>query len=54
MLEYTDELISGIEILMKIIGVDCVIGIEDNKPKAVEILKNKLGNRTDITVRVLP
>lgn len=54
MLEYTDELISGIEILMKIIGVDCVIGIEDNKPKAVEILKNRLGSRTDITVKVLP
>ena len=53
-LEYTDQLIGGIEILMKITGVECVIGIEDNKPEAIVLLKNKLGSRSDIRVEVLP
>ncbi|GMU90624.1 MAG: electron transport complex subunit C [Chlorobiota bacterium] len=54
MLEYTDQLIVGIEILMKITGVECVIGIEDNKPEAVEVITRKLGSRSDISVKVLP
>lgn len=54
MLEYTDQLIGGIEILMKILGVECVIGIEDNKPEAVKALNDKLKGRKDIVVEVLP
>ncbi len=54
MLEFTDQLIGGIEILMKIVGVGCVIGIEDNKPEAVKALTDKLRGRKDISVKVLP
>jgi len=54
MLEYTDQLIGGIEILMKVTGVECVIGIEDNKPEAVKAIAAKLGSRSDISIKVLP
>jgi electron transport complex protein RnfC len=40
MLEYPDLLIQGCRIIMKILNVpNCIIGIEDNKPKAISLLK---------------
>lgn len=39
MLETPERIISGIEIMMRILGVnDAYIGIEDNKPDAIEIM----------------
>jgi len=42
MMEYPDEVIKGTLIVMKIMGIEnCYIGIEDNKPKAIALLKEK-------------
>lgn len=53
-LERTDDLISGLKLIMKSLDVqDGVIGIEDNKPKAIEILSKKLFNQKNIKVETL-
>lgn len=42
MLEHPDEIIVGIKLILKILGIDhAVIGIEANKPDAIELLKSK-------------
>ncbi|MCQ2056618.1 MAG: electron transport complex subunit RsxC [Bacteroidaceae bacterium] len=41
-LEYPDQIIVGVRILMKTLGVErAVIGIEENKPDAIELLRTK-------------
>ena len=53
--EYPRELISGLKIIMKILGLDQAhIGIEDNKPEAARELKACLSSKDGITVDVLP
>ena len=53
--EYPGDLISGLRIVMKILGLDTAhIGIEDNKPEAARILRDTLGGDTSISVDVLP
>ena len=53
--EYPKELISGLKVVMKILGLDkAVIGIEDNKPTAAKILRRTLGQNSGITVEELP
>ncbi len=43
MIERPDDLISGLKLIMKALGVNRgVIGIEDNKPEAIELLLNKV------------
>ena len=52
--EMPDELLSGIQIIMKILGLkEAHIGIEDNKPEAIRSLKANVGS-TGIIVDVLP
>ena len=52
--EYPKEVISGIRIIMKILGLDeAHIGIEDNKPEAITTLKSHLTG-SGIVVDVLP
>lgn len=42
MIERPDDLISGLKLIMNALGVSRgVIGIEDNKPEAIELLSNK-------------
>ncbi len=54
MLEKGDELMVGIQILMKALGVDkAVIGIENNKPDAISHLTNLAKNYKGITVESL-
>lgn len=44
MMEYTDQLVKGIELAAKALGVQNIyIGIEDNKPQAIEKLKKYSG-----------
>ena len=53
--EYPGDLISGLRIVMKILGLNTAhIGIEDNKPEAARILRDTLGSDTSISVDVLP
>lgn len=43
MLEYPDQIIVGVRIIMKALGIDrAVIGIEENKPDAIELLQGKV------------
>ena len=42
MMEYADDVIRGTFIVMKILGAEkCFIGIENNKPRAIELMKEK-------------
>ena len=51
MIERPDDLISGLKLLMKALGVKRgVIGIEDNKPEAVKLLSQKVLNENGIEV----
>ena len=52
--EYPRELISGLKIIMKILGLDkAYIGIEDNKPEAIRALKAHVAD-SGVVVEVLP
>ena len=52
--EYPEQLIAGIQIIMKVFGLtEAHIGIEDNKPDAIRILKANVGS-TGVIVDVLP
>ncbi len=54
MLEKSRELMTGIRILMKALGVDqAVIGIENNKPDAIELLAGLAEKEKGITVQPL-
>lgn len=51
MMEKADELIEGVKILMAAVKVHKgYIGIEDNKPAAIELLTKKLENNSEIEV----
>ena len=51
MMEKADELIEGVKILMAAVKVHKgYIGIEDNKPEAIELLAKKLENNSEIEV----
>jgi Na+-translocating ferredoxin:NAD+ oxidoreductase subunit C len=51
MLQNSGEIIEGVKILMKILGVKrALIGIEGNKPDAIEAMKNAAANEPEIFV----
>ncbi len=53
--EYPAEMLSGIKVIMKILGLNSAhIGIEDNKPKAIKSLKREIDPKSGIVVDVLP
>ena len=53
--EHPDEVISGLKVIMKIFGLkEGHIGIEDNKPEAINILKSNLIDGDGISVDALP
>ncbi|OOM11951.1 electron transport complex subunit RsxC [Clostridium saccharobutylicum] len=52
MLEYADRIVTGVKIIMKVLGVTKVfIGIEDNKMDAVKVMKDAF---KDTSVEVVP
>jgi electron transport complex protein RnfC len=53
-LDRMPELMSGIKIILKILGLPkCFIGIEDNKPKAIRKLREEAGKRPGIEIVTL-
>ncbi len=55
MLEDPDAVIGGIKLMMKYLDIpQAVIGIENNKPDAAALLKEKCSGDSNITVQVLP
>ena len=54
MLEHPDEIIIGIKVILKVLGIDrAVIGIESNKPDAIDLLKSKTSMVSGIEVMPL-
>jgi Na+-translocating ferredoxin:NAD+ oxidoreductase subunit C len=54
MMEWTDQFIAGVRMMKNSSGCErCYIGIEDNKPKAIELLKSKVEKLNNIEVTVL-
>jgi len=52
MLEYADNIIEGIKLTMKILGINkTFVGIEANKPDAIELLTSKADGNT---IKILP
>ena len=53
--EYPGELLSGVRVIMKILGLqDAVIAMEDNKPQAYKSLRAAIDPKTGIVVQQLP
>lgn len=54
MLEYTDYIVTGVQIAMKVLGVNKgYVGIEDNKSDAIEVMKRAFGG-TQVDIVALP
>jgi electron transport complex protein RnfC len=54
MLEYTERIVTGVKIVMKLLGVNKgIVGIEDNKPEAVRVMKEAFKG-TSVEVISLP
>jgi electron transport complex protein RnfC len=54
MVEHPDEIITGIRLLMKALGVDrAIIGIENNKRDAIKLLRERAKAHRGITVQAL-
>jgi electron transport complex protein RnfC len=55
MLEETRDLIDGTMLIMKTVGAkNAYIAVEDNKPKAIELLQKELEGKAGIKVAALP
>jgi len=55
MVEEAGEVLHGARIAMKAMGAPrAIVGVEDNKPDAVEALQKALGDAADITVQSIP
>ena len=54
MLEYAERMVTGVKIVMKVLDVSkCFVGIEDNKPEAVKVMKEAFKG-TSVEVVALP
>ena len=54
MLEQTTGLLTGIHIVMRALGVErCMIGVEDNKPDAVEAIRSQLPETGRVSVHAV-
>ena len=55
MLEYPDDIVSGLRIMMNILGVKRgIIGIESNKPDAVKVMLDAIKDEEGMEVNVFP
>lgn len=55
MLEKADEIVVGIRLLCKVIGVSkAMIGIENNKPDAISKMEEAVKKSSDVTIKVVP
>ncbi len=54
MLEYPDQILIGIKVILKVLGIDrALIGIEANKPDAIELMRTKTAMVSGIEVMPL-
>ncbi len=53
--EYPQEMLSGLRLVMKILGLTTAhVAMEDNKPAAARAMKKVIGDSADITLDILP
>ena len=53
--EFPDQVVSGLQVVMKILGLDCAhIALEDNKPAAASALKKAMEGMPGIKLDILP
>jgi len=53
--EFPDQVVSGLQVVMKILGLDCAhIALEDNKPAAASALKKAMEGKPGIKLDILP
>ena len=55
MLEFPEKIVGGLEIILKLFNPECkgVICIEDNKPKAIEVMRKAAAGKSRISVAVM-
>lgn len=54
MQEHGDDVIAGIQIMMHVVGTQtCLIGIEDNKPAAIQAMRTAAAKVTDKTIEIV-
>ncbi|MFH1510186.1 MAG: electron transport complex subunit RsxC [Candidatus Woesearchaeota archaeon] len=54
MLEHAEEIVLGILVELKVLGVQkAVVCIEDNKPDAISVMRNAIGDKNSISLAVL-
>ena len=55
MLEFPEKIVGGLEIILKLFKPECkgVICIEDNKPKAIEVMQKAAAGKSRISVAVM-
>lgn len=55
MRERADQIVLGITIAQHLLGAEkCVIGIEDNKPQAIDAMQTACANKENMQVKVVP
>ena len=55
MRECADEILKGIEIVQYLLGAEkCIVGIEDNKPIAADIMTKALAANSTVAVKIVP
>ncbi|WP_212647166.1 electron transport complex subunit RsxC [Candidatus Enterococcus clewellii] len=53
MIEFPARILAGIETVMKYLGIEkAIIGIEENKPEAVKVIRACLENRSDTSAQI--
>jgi len=53
-MENSDDIIEGLDIIKKMLGIEnVIIGIEDNKPKAIKLLSEKIKDKSGVRVAKL-
>lgn len=54
MIEQTDRIVGGLKLVLKALGVKRgIIGVEDNKPKAIEMLEKAVANQPNLEIIAL-
>lgn len=49
MLEETDRILNGLRLIARVLGVDrCIVAIEENKPDAIEVMREKAGEAIEV------
>lgn len=55
MREHAEEILTGVDILLHITGIEkALIAIEDNKPEAIQAMRDAIAERSQFALRIVP